>query len=136
MTDSPYVAYVSRETVSYTKAFKNSAWQKYCDGIDPLQIFEDAGFNIEALGKDRILGFFKLLREAKEKGLAFTEGNDPYPADAEKQFSFPIPPRRAKHGRPPVMSDSEISKLAAKVAYMSQEIKFLKKIILAENKEK
>ena len=136
LTDSPHVAYVSSKTVSYTKAFKEAAWVRYCDGADPVQIFIDAGFNIDTLGKPRILGFFKLLRSTKERGLAFTEGNDPHPTDAEKRFSFPTPPRRAKRGRPPVMNDSEINKLAEKVAYMSQELEFLKKIILAETKEK
>jgi hypothetical protein len=104
--------------------------------VDPIQIFNDAGFNIDTLGKSRILGFFKLLREAKEKGLTFTEGSEPYPSDAEKKISIPTPPRRANRGRPPVMSDSEINKLATKVAYLSQEVEFLKKIILAETKEK
>ena len=136
LIDCPHVAYVSSQTVSYTKAFKDMAWQRYCDGIDPMQIFSDAGLNVDTLGKSRILGFFKLLREAKAKGLSFTEGNEPYPADVEKKFSFPTPPRRANRGRPPVMSDSEISNLATKVAYMSQEIEFIKKIILAETKEK
>jgi|GEM_PF-487509 hypothetical protein len=136
LTDSPHVAYVSSKTVSYTKAFKTAAWQRYCDGIDPVQIFSDAGLNVDTLGKTRILGFFKLLREAKAKGVPFTEGNDPYPSDAEQTYSFPTPPRRANRGRPPVMSDSEINKLATKVAYMSQELEFLKKIILAEKKEK
>lgn len=136
LTDSPHVAYVSSKTVSYTKAFKDAAWQRYCDGIDPVQIFADAGFNVETLGKSRILGFFKLLREAKAKGVPFTESSEPYQSDAEKTYSFPTPPRRANRGRPPVMSDSEINKLATKVAYMSQELEFIKKIILAEKKEK
>ena len=57
-------------------------------------------------------------------------------SDAEKAGSFPTPPRRANRGRPPVMTDTEINKLATKVAYMSQELEFLKKIILAEKKEK
>ena len=34
------------------------------------------------------------------------------------------------------MSDSEINKLATKVAYMEQELEFLKKIILAETRGK
>ena len=136
LTDSPHVSSVSSKSVSYTKAFKMAAWQRYCDGIDPIQIFADAGLNTETLGRARILGFFKLLREAKAKGLSFTEGNEPYPSDAEKAGSFPTPPRRANRGRPPVMTDTEINKLATKVAYMSQELEFLKKIILAEKKEK
>lgn len=136
LTESPYVAYISSKTVSYTKAFKDAAWQRYCDGVDPVVIFSEAGFNIETLGKSRILGFFKLLREAKSKGLSFTEGNEPYQCDIDKSFSFPTPPRRSNRGRPPVMSDSEINKLATQVAYLTQELEFLKKIILAENKEK
>lgn len=39
LTDSPHVAYVSSKTVSYTKAFKDAAWKRYCDGIEPVQIF-------------------------------------------------------------------------------------------------
>lgn len=136
LTDSPHVAYVSSKTVSYTKAFKTMAWQRYCDGVEPMQIFTDAELPADMLGKSRILGFFKLLREAKAKGVPFTEGNEPYPADVGKECSFPTPPRRANRGRPPVMSDSEINKLGAKVAYMSQELEFIKKIILVEKKEK
>jgi len=136
LTDSPHVTYVSSKTVSFTKAFKTATWQRYCDGIDPVQIFVDAGLSTETLGRSRILGFFKILREAKAKGVPFTEGNEPYPSDSEKTYSFPTPPRRANRGRPPVMSDSEINKLATKVAYMSQEVEFIKKIILAEKKEK
>ncbi len=136
LIDSPYVAYVSSKTVSYTKAFKEAAWKQYCDGTEPLEIFKEAGFNIETLGKDRILGFFKLLREAKEKGLSFTEGNEPYPEGAEKKYTFPTPPRRPKRGHPPLMSDSEVNKLVAQVAYLKQEVEFIKKIILAEGQEK
>jgi hypothetical protein len=136
LTDSPYVAYVSSKSVSYTKAFKNAAWQRYCDGVDPIQIFADAGLSPEALGRPRILGFFKTLRQVKGRGLEFTEGNDPYPNDNEDVPPLPTPPRRANNGHPPLMSDSDISHLATQVAYMSQELEFLKKIILAEKKGK
>lgn len=136
LTDSPNVAYVSRKTVSYTKAFKDAAWKRYCDGIDPVQIFMDAGLSADTLGKSRILSFFRLLREAKAKGLEFTEGNAPYPDSGRPTYPPPSPPRRANRGRPPLMSDAEISKLASRVAYMAQELEFLKKIILAGTKGK
>lgn len=136
LTDSPYVASVSKKSVSYTKAFKDAAWRRYCEGVDPHQIFTDAGLNVNTLGNARINGFFKLLKEAKEKGLPFTEGNQPYACDVEKKCTIPTPPRRSKKGRPPLMSDAEISKLGAKVAFLEQELEFIKKIILAETKEK
>ena len=136
LIDSPYVASVSSNSVSDTKAVKDLAWQRYCDGIDPIQIFSEAGLKLETLGRPRIRGFFKLLRQAKGRGLEFTEGNDPYPDDNEGAPPLPAPPRRANRGHPPLMSESEINHLATKVAYMSQEIEFIKKIILAERKEK
>ena len=77
-----------------------------------------------------------MLREAKEKGLNFTEGSEPYPTDAEKKYTFPTPTKLPKRGRPPIMSDSEISKLANTVVYLSQEVAFIKKIILSEMDEK
>lgn len=136
LVDSPHVSSVSSKSVSYTKAFKDIAWREYCSGIDPMEIFKNHGFNVETLGRSRILGFFKLLREAREKGLEFTEGSEPYPTDAEKKYTFPTPPKMPKHGRPPIMSDAEIGKLAATVAYLSQEVEFIKKIILSEMEEK
>jgi hypothetical protein len=135
LVDSPYVASVSSKSVSYTKKFKEIAWKEYCSGIDPMEIFANHGLNPETLGKGRIIGFFKLLREARERELEFTEGSEPYPADAEKKYTFPVPPRLPKHGRPPVMSDAEISKLAVTVAYLSQEVEFIKKIILSETEK-
>lgn len=91
-----------------------------------MEISANHGFNTEVLGRSRIIGFIKSLREAKEKGLKFTEGNEPYPTDAEKKYTFPTPPKLPKRGRPPLMSDAEISKLANTVAYLSQEVEFIK----------
>lgn len=141
LIDSPHVAYISRTTVSFTKAFKEAAWQRYCDGVDPKQIFRDAGLNIEVLGRGRIDTFFKALRKAKAMGYEFTEGNEPYNkgdegGEGEDAPSFPKPPRLPTRGHPPLMSESQINHLATQVAYMSQEIEFIKKIILAEPKGK
>lgn len=123
--ESPHVAFVSRKTVSYTKAFKEAAWARYSDGVDPIQIFKDAGLDTEALGNARIIGFFKLLRKAKACGYEFTEGSDPYPTPStqnETMPSLPTLPRLRNKGHPPVMTDYEINHLAEKIAYMSQEM--------------
>lgn len=66
LTDSPHVAYVSSKTVSYTKAFKDAAWQRYCDGVDPIQIFSEVGLNPETLGRARILGFLSFCGKQKD----------------------------------------------------------------------
>lgn len=98
LVDLPYVASVSSKSVSYTKEYKEIVWKEYCNGIDPMEIFANHGFNTEVLGRSRIMGFIKSLREAKEKGLKFTEGNEPYPTDAEKKYMFPAPPKLPKRG--------------------------------------
>ena len=103
LTDSPCVAYVSSKSVSYTKVFKNAAWQRYCDDVDPIQIFADVGLNPETLGRPRILGFFKTLRQVKGRGLEFVEGNDPYPNDNED-----VPPYRCTDSLRPGMPVHEL----------------------------
>lgn len=37
LLSSPHVAFVSRKTISYTLAFNELFWQRYVDGIDPMQ---------------------------------------------------------------------------------------------------
>ena len=130
LLNSPHVSHVSRKTVSYTLAFKEMFWQRYCDGVNPVQIFEEAGLNVKILGRPRIFGLAKTLRKHKERGVGFNDGNEPHASLPDKKFGFPVPPRKPK-GKPMVLSDEDISKMFHKIAYMSQELEFIKKIILA-----
>ena len=77
LLQSPHVSYVSRSTISYTLKFKEMAWQRYCDGVDPPRIFLDAGFDPNVLGSIRIKGFFDQLRYWQERGMPFSEGKEP-----------------------------------------------------------
>ena len=87
------------------------------------------------LGNDRIRMFFRTLKDAKEKGMPFVDGLQPGTNGLVKQVSIPNPPRMSKKTQAPLMTDEEIQNLATKVAYMAQELEFIKKIILAETKE-
>ena len=130
LLDSPHVASVSRRSVSYTLAFKEMFWQRYCDGIAPIQIFIDAGIDPEILGRPRINGLAKSLRKSKECGVPFNEADEPHDGQQEKGFDFPIPPKRPIST---TISIDEAARLAHQVAYLTQQIEFLKKIILAGN---
>jgi hypothetical protein len=130
LLSSPNVASVSRRSVSYTLAFKEMFWQRYCDGVAPIQIFTDAGINPETVGRARINGLAKTLRKNKECGVAFSEGNEPNTNKPEKGFDFPIPPKRMAST---TISLDEAARLAHKVEYLSQQLEFVKKIILAGN---
>ena len=134
---SPYVTRISEnQQVSYTLAFKELFWQRFMDGVQPMQIFRDAGLSPDVLGENRINGFTAILRKKKEEGVAFTEGhhwskkNEPAP-----KFDVPKPPRKPSNagGR---YSDMDIARLFHQVAYMTQELDFIKKIITAGTEEK
>jgi hypothetical protein len=130
LLESPYVSNVSSKSVSYTLAFKELFWKQYNDGIDPIQIFHEAGMNVEILGRPRIHGFTKMLREQKERGLSFNEGSEPHVFLPEKQFSYPIPPRKSKYANA-LPTTEDVSRMCHEVAYLRQEMEFIKKIILA-----
>jgi len=134
---SPFIAFVSRTTVSYTKAFKEIFWKRYCEGVEAFDIFADAGLNPSVIGKTRIHHFIKTLRTTKAKGLPFTEGNEPQLAEPvpEKAFVLPPVPRKTQSNEREY-SASEISKLVHQVRYLTQELEFIKKIILAEMEAK
>ena len=128
LLESPHVSHVSRKTIAYTLAFKEMFWQRYCDGIDPMQIFKEAGLPTKILGRPRIFGLAKTLRSCKERGIPFNEGSEPHESLPAKAFDFPIPPRKPKGSKPLVLSDDDISKMFHQVAYMSQELEFIKKL--------
>jgi hypothetical protein len=130
LLQSPHVSYVSRTTISYTKRFKEIAWQRYCDGVDPPRIFLDAGFDPNVLGSIRIKGFFDQLRYWQERGLPFSEGKEPRMDKAEKEFDMPRPPRKLPERQIPYTPE-QIAQMYHQIAYMSQELEFIKKIILA-----
>lgn len=128
---SPHVAFVSRRTVTYTAEFKNLFWQRYVDGVDPAQIFYEAGIDPDIIGRNRVQGLAKLLRQQKSKGLPFSDGIEFNQNNVEKKFDFPTPPKRDRFIKPE-LSPQEVAKMYHKVEYLSQEMEFIKKIILAD----
>jgi hypothetical protein len=127
---SPHVSYVSRSTISYTLKFKEMAWQRYCDGVEPIKIFRDAGLDPDVLGSIRIKGFIDKLRDQQEKGLPFNDGREPHAEQAEKVFDMPRPPRKLKEKQIPYTPE-QVAQMYHQMVYMSQELEFIKKIILA-----
>jgi hypothetical protein len=130
MLDSPHIAYVSRTTVSFTVAFKEMFWQRYCDGITPVKIFEDAGLNVDVIGKARIDTLVKSLRDQIERGLPFNDGLERHYNKPDKTCELPKQPRYPKNAQIPLTPEA-IAKMVHKVAYLEQEMEFLKKLILA-----
>jgi hypothetical protein len=122
---SPCVASTTEKTISFTREFKELFWQRYCDGVQPEKIFSDAGMDPEEIGVSRIWGLISTLRKQKEEGREFSSGRLVKPGTT-KQPRFPSASKEAKNA-------AELARLSHSVAYLTQELEFIKKIILAAN---
>ncbi len=115
----PYVKAVSEKGITYTDEFKAIAIKGYEDGKSSREIFEDAGFDIDILGIQRVLSALKRWRAAyKENGVSGLE-------DTRKYHS----------GRPlkrELSVDEKYARLEAQNALLRAENELLKKIGLAE----
>ena len=137
--NSPYVSHTTRKAVSYTLEFKELFWRRYGAGDAPEKIFRDCGFDTDALGSTRMRGLVTMLRRTLERGQEFTEGRTPHKLPRpDLKYNLPKPPRPPRIPRNPkrMFSNDEIMKLFHQVSYLSQELEFLKKTILAGTKER
>ena len=105
------------------------------DKNNPIQIFADAGFNIELLGRARIFAFAKTLRHQYERGADWSEGNEPAIESGIPRGPVAVAFRESKRTKD-VISPMEFARMSHKVAYMEQELEFIKKIILEERRKK
>ncbi len=109
-----YVELATEWTVSFTSEFKQLAYDEYYCGKSMLEIFRDAGFDIEKLGRKRIDNFrYCLMRKASDKS-GFTDK------------------RKGKNQQAPPSTEAQLQKrvreLEHRNAYLEQENELLKKI--------
>ena len=138
LESSPHVRKVTRKTISYTLEFKEHFWVEYNKGKSPAAIFMEAGLDTKIIGEQRIYGLLSTLRKTIEKGLEFKDENEPQEPKqgVYEETNLPKPPRLPKHqkivkgGR---IEDADVMKLMHQVAFLTQEVRFIKKIIMTAN---
>ena len=120
LNEHRYVAKATEWKISYTEEFKRSAYGEYIRGKSMRDIFIEAGFDVELLGKKRISRFFEHLNEK---------------ADEESGFKDK---RKNKNLQAPLSTEAQMMKrireLEHRNAYLEQENEFLKKIRELEEK--
>lgn len=123
LKNNNYVKSVSEKGITYTDEFKTLFIAEYSSGKLCSQIFKDAGFDIEILGKERIYSASKRWRRAYKKlgelGLRDT--------------------RKINSGRPlkhELTQEELLAKKDAEIAYLKAEVELLKKIELQERQVK
>ncbi|MCF1584206.1 IS3 family transposase, partial [Tetragenococcus koreensis] len=58
---------VSTKAITYTEAFRQWFYQEYQDGKMPSIIFQEAGFDTNVLGKQRIQNFSKRTKNMAQR---------------------------------------------------------------------
>ena len=65
---NPYVASVTTNTVRFTEAFKEQAYEKKRQGIPVMETMRQCGIDPEILGASRVEGFsYTLNKKAKQE---------------------------------------------------------------------
>jgi transposase-like protein len=119
-----YVAKCSEKSITYSKEFKILALKRYSDGLSPTQIFQEAGFDVNTIGKnipnDRLTCWWRVFRNTGLEGLRIeTRG------------------RGKGGGRPRTKGLTEadrIKRLEIEVAYLKAENNFLAKLRAAKKR--
>ena len=123
LTNNRYVKKVSEKGITYTDDFKALFIAKYINGKIPVKIFEDAGFDVEMIGNDRIWSASKRWRRGY-KVLGDLGLRD------SRKFSSGRPLKRE-------LTHQEIlAKKDAEIAYWKAEAELLKKIERQERQVK
>lgn len=110
LNENPNVVSATEKSIQFADQFKVDAVNDYLDGKSRRQIFEDAGFDVEAIGARRLRGAFGNWLTKHKNGKRVTSG---------------------KRGRQPTKNPSpeeRIAQLEAKVELLTQENDFLRQI--------
>lgn len=114
LNEHQYVERATEWTVSFTPEFKRMAYDEYYRGKTMREIFTEAGFDVERLGRQRIENFRNKLMEKAADEAGF--------ADKRKDKSLQAPPSTEAQLK------KRIRELEHRTAYLEQENEFLKKI--------
>lgn len=114
---NPWVKSATSKMIRFTAAFKAEFWRQHSEeGKTPRQIVSALGFDPNMLGESRIAGIMLHIKEEAVTGEF---------SDVRR-----IPASNDENVAPSKM----LLKMQHEVAYLRQEVEFIKKTILAERK--
>lgn len=138
LRDCPYVVGFTHCTIHWSKKIYEEFCREYDKGIPAAQILEKRGIDTAILGR-RIAAFLRYYernwRMAHSVGDGVTNAANSDTANSKSQYTGEIiayerTPRAASN-----RTMEKMSKLEHEVAYLNQEVEFLKKIFMLENPE-
>ena len=117
LRNNPNVQSISPSTIRFTPEFKQLFYEAHTFGRTTQEIFRSAGIDPEILGKERIEGFRYSVMKSHRK-----DGEDSVPVVDES-----MPEEESAEAS----AEQKIRQLEHELAYVKQEVEFLKKLQLA-----
>lgn len=125
LASNKFTAKVNSRQIIYTLEFKNLFLSRYEQGDTSIEIFQDCGYDPEILGRTRIYGFARRLRELVESGRPLTEDYPNTKVDKPANTDYNTMP-----------SQLSVSAMQRELTYLRQQVEFLKKITELDNDKK
>jgi hypothetical protein len=122
---NPFTHKINVHRISYTLEFKNLFLARYESGEAVKAIFSSLGYDTAVLGENRIYGFAKRLVDQAEAGEMPTE---------ERSKSKLEKPVNVDYNTMP--AQQSVSAMQREIAYLRQQIEFLKKITELDSSRK
>ena len=114
---NPFTLKIDNSHISYTLEFKNLFLARYEAGESVREIFESLGYDTSILGDSRIYCFAYKLAKQAESGQLLTEAS---PAASQKK------PVKVDYNTMP--AQQSVAAMQREIAYLRQQVEFLKKI--------
>ena len=114
---NPNTEYVSESVIKFTQAFKVKLLEGIKKGVPVRRIFQDAGYDYEMLGANRIKTFASRMRKEAR------EGNTPHAGYKERKRH---PDLKDYKGMKP---EDAMRHMQNEILYLHQELDFIKKMI-------
>ena len=111
---NPFIASVTTNTVRFSEAFKELAYEKKLQGVPVAETMRQCGIDPEILGTSRVEGLSYTLNKKARQENGFSDGR------SENYRRLP------KTGEETV--EQRIRQLENELAYTRQEVEFLKKL--------
>lgn len=115
---NPYTAFVDENSISFTVPFKIEYMRLHNEGVPPREILPRLGYPIEIIGRPRLIGISQSIRGEAASKLGFRETKHKkmsHLLDVSPEVEAALTDRQM------------INRLQCEVAYLHQEIDFLKK---------
>lgn len=119
LLQNPNVAACSERSISYHKDFKVLAIRKYRKGLPPSEIFRQAGFDIDTIGRETSKGCLRRWRRVfKDKGETGLK------TDGRGQSKTGGRPKSLAN----LTNEEKLKRLKTEVAYLKEENRSLAKL--------